>query len=430
MEPPVSPFLPGEVEIDHPVGAALAGAIETHARVRAGNAEIAHLASCATALVAHLAHELGLEPAAGTGDRTDAAGVLRVIEALRDALGARLDRLGLRTFFDEITGHGRYLAGKASLDYAGFLETGGALSERMVEADAILNVCSVLVEALKRRFEGDDPGLWGPEADGPRGGIASLPLPPWAAAQLRELARIEPRLGVQLENQARAFKLSRPQPLAHPLYRCLVENELVLNSPPLAIVSLAGREPAAVFPSVAALIGAAQNALGLENVLITVSRGLEGEEAAVLGRGARTFDMARQAEALSWDQKGRFLLDYVSNIQPFVVVNCGCPLMWQIYRNVGKPLSRIARLHALMSRLDTGEDGALAGFSASHLADCLPWLTGAYVDEPRFKAAVTEAFGFTGRLAERIRVLQPSRADSGRKAFEERVRELDLFHVE
>lgn len=130
-------------------GALLRRVAEAHGGLRNGGATIKEVAAGGAALLALFAEAVAAGP-----DRAGAIGrgadFFAAIEAIRAEAGDRLDAAEVRHALGEIEGHGRYMSEKLDAVRRGPPSDGGRLECRMIEADAILNGCTVLAGLLER----------------------------------------------------------------------------------------------------------------------------------------------------------------------------------------------------------------------------------------------------------------------------------------
>lgn len=382
-------------EIDEALSALLAGAVAVHAKVIPGEAEIADLLAQANAIFRTVARAMSRDGSEQRQDFLDAAGLFRAVGALRSQASGLS---GLESVFDDIESHGRYLAVKSGRDYVEFLSGPPRRYDEVLSADAVLNASSGLV----RLFE-----QWSDRGGAELDGSSSAGLPPWAAEQLNELARIEPRLGLQLKEGLRDFPLTRQRPKVHPLYRCLADNSDVLEPPPAVVIGLPSVECS---PEHRAFIEAAQDAAGTMNVLVmTMDRRACGFAGSLRAK-TRMFCAEDRAPQLSDAQRFSFLRDYIASTQPSSVLNCGSALLWDVFLQFGKPLSCTSRLYATLAAGDlTGAD-VPSGFAATHLPEALPDLEAVYLNDAAGKALIEHIFALPPSWACKIRILSPTAA--------------------
>lgn len=378
---------------EHPVRALLKGVADHHAKLRDGATTIEVVASRAADLLRLFVRALG-GPEQPTDPIDRAAALFRAIDGLK---GRTEGREGADDVLHEIEAHGRYLADKTGLAYADFLADAPAAPDTMLEADAVLNACAVMATAIERWAEHDEraaalsilpSSARARPTDEPD--QTASPLPAWASGQLAGLAAIDPNLGAQLERKAPITPVSRMRPDEHPLHRCLVANREVLDPPPLAVVGLARRDalqagfgggaPLDPVPLDAALVGAAQQELGIGNVLVLRLDDSASGPIAGLDPASRVFAPEHWRPYLSRPQCAEFTRAYLAMSQPPSIVNCGCPILWGLFRDHGQPLSKISRLVAVLSRFEETKRGHPVGFAATHLAEAMPHLAAVYVE--------------------------------------------------
>jgi len=412
-------------ELEQAVAAARNALAATYAEYRDGKvgleAVMAQARVC-TGLVIKSAR-LDIDLSELTDDPIDLFRVARTLRsALNRSLGAHFDEV-----FTEIDGHGAYLAGKLGQDYETFLHglpdlrddalqephngsTQDAAAqlrpvspEDIFKADAVLNASSNLIDIAQRWTRRDE---FAPQPPSPtlfvtaydeRADPAS-PFDPWELGQLRELAAIEPRLAFQLARDASAFRAGGVRAADNPLHHCLTENETVLDPPPLAVVALGAASPG---DSDGALLRAAQGALGTRNVLVVQLDAGHPEPGEAFADGTRLFCAASLAPTLTGEQRFQFARDYLSNVQPRIILNLGSEVVWRLYGEHGRALSTIARLQAGLSRIETASE-AMAGPVARYLPEALPHLSVLLSDNAQLKAKLAQAFAFPAAWLEKV----------------------------
>lgn len=400
--------LAGERAGGHPVRILLQQAAATHAGLRAKRATIGDLSSHAAHLLRLFTQALGAvvpssEPIEG------GAGFFRAVDALKQRISHSREAVEARSAFTEIEAHGRYLAGKLGLDYPDFLEDPTPIEDVMLEADAILNGCSVLAASIEREAERAAEAaasslLPSSEREGAETGD-DLPagLPAWAAAQFADLAAIDPHLDAAIGRMTPGTAVSRMRPPEHPLQRCLEANQDVLAPAPLAVIGLGGPGGSMSGFDGHALVRGAQDALGVDNVLVWSFADGPGGPIAGLPDATRVFARERWEPYLSGPQCAAFARAFLATAQPRFIVNGHCRVLWDLFRDYGKPLSATSRLSAVLSTV--AGPGAPAGFAASHLLEAMPHLAAVYVDSAHAKAMLQRRFAFPPSWSEKIQVL-------------------------
>lgn len=388
--------------------------MEAHQRVRAEQATVEALSSRAADLLHVLAMHLRVEDLALRKIK-NASDFFRAVQAARVASTNRNRHDDLDSFFDQIETHGRYLAAQLDSTYSAFLANDAPRPERMLEADAILNGCALVGELLAKLSEMEGQDLHTSIAPTPITSETAHELSQpsyamWAIQQLSVLTEIEPRLGAQLERQGKASRVSRLNPERHPLYRSLVENDDVLSPAPLAVFSLGPSEQCRDEFDLPALIRAAQERLGVANVLLTA---LENGAMDAIGRlpeGTRLFSAEHRAASLSRRERLQFVRDYLVSTHPRFIINCDCPILWDIYLDYGRPLSAISNLYALASRFELTERGTPTGFAANELLAALPQITAIYSNNRQFRSLLKAHFLLPESLLNKVQTLyQPVR---------------------
>jgi glycosyltransferase involved in cell wall biosynthesis len=234
------------------------------------------------------------------------------------------------------------------------------------------------------------------------------PFAPWALGQLRSLAGIEPRLGFQVDLEAEQFEIYRLHPADHPFLATLQAHAEVLQRPPLVVFAFAwlargGAEVAGI-----SLLREAQAAVGIGNVLAMVLDYDNDEGRAWLPDGTRLFSLPKTPQ-IAPEDRSRFVVQYLANMQPRAIVNCHSHTMWELMRDYGQPLSVVSRLYAMLFCFDFTKQGTPVGYAASHLAETIQHLSGVLVDSASFGRTLTDLFGFPESLAAKLQVLyQPA----------------------
>lgn len=122
---------------------------DAHRRVRSGAATIDEVAARSAALLGLLAETVGVQRdgVVTVGRRPD---FFSAVAAIRTQARDRLEAADLGQALGEVEGHGRYMSKKLDAVRRGPPSDGGKLELRMIEADAILNGCTVLAELVER----------------------------------------------------------------------------------------------------------------------------------------------------------------------------------------------------------------------------------------------------------------------------------------
>ncbi len=369
--------------------------VMAHRELAAGHGGTNRIISDAAAMVEIVAGVIGIECADPERAGSDAVSIFRRIRILRQQAGAGIGRLGTEPIWDEVESHGRYLAAKSGQGYERFLTGPRLVGDSSLVADAILNACSGLLRLVERWLDEDEL-----LSDFSASGMA-----PWAFQQLDALARIDPRLNLQLRDELPAFGLTRQRPDRNELYRCFDHNRDVLLPPPVALLAFGGTT-ACQTPQLTCA-RAAQDALGTSSVLITAFEKDPPAALPQLHESTRIFLAEERAPQLSPEQRFSFLRDYLASMQPRRVVNVESQILWDIYLDFAKPLSRMSQLYAVLPPSQFTDEGAPIGFATTHLPEVLPYLEGVYLGHADEKSALVSMFAYPPALADRLQVLSP-----------------------
>lgn len=374
---------------------------EAHAALQVRGSGLGDLARHATAFVRLLMEHAGAQ--AFDQDITTAAEFFAAVMSIEDQQPSWRARPDVRRIFDSAAEHGRYLAAKVGLHFYALLRYEASTGQDLLEGDAILNSCSRLVDLFELGSEGDEaprapraPWLLNDEE------IPEAPLPAWAGEQLGEMAEIEPELALPAAER-QVVPVSRVRPHRHPLSSCFDSHRAMLEGPPRAVLAFSrSYRDRGRFDSMA-LVEAAQEALGEENVLVMI---LDDEPGArAFEPPARTFLLGRDAAYLTAEQQARFVRDYLINMQPVIIVNHDCPMMWDLFRDYGRPLSSVSRLYAILSDMDRSAGGARPGFAATHLRGTAAHLAAVISDNARFRDTAGELLGLSPQAMDKIQVV-------------------------
>jgi len=121
----------------------------------------------------------------------------------------------------------------------------------------------------------------------------------------------------------------------------------------------------------------------------------DGADLRILG-GEEPLDNAERMEALWW---------LVQALCPARLINVNSRACWDLIATRGRAFAHLTRIYASIFCPDYAEDGREIGYSASHLREALPFLTGVLLDNHTFAGQLTDSLALPRSVQPKLHVL-------------------------